>query len=202
VPDATPNKPIVSASPPAKPTDGKPPLAKLSTIIRKAEGRRPDRTRGGRRMAHTPRHCGHPRGNVAQEAVKALTARYAGKNTVIQESVAKKLDELRAELSGQNPTPLEKLLVERVVATWLHLRHLEAQYGGKDCFPLALGNHYQKWISAAQKRFLAAIKGPCGNAKTRTAHPAGQHCEEAGECGGWDGHHRFRGSGSELRTHW
>ena len=67
-------------------------------------------------------------------------------------------EELRTELSGQNPTPLEKLLVERIVATWLHLHHLETLYASKDSFSLDLGVYYQKVISAAQKRYLAAIK--------------------------------------------
>jgi hypothetical protein len=98
-------------------------------------------------------------GNLAREAVELLVKKYAGNNAVVRESVTRKLEELRAELSGENPSPLEKLLVERVVATWFHLHQLEANYSGRSEMSLTLGMYYQKSISAAQRRYLAAIKG-------------------------------------------
>jgi hypothetical protein len=67
-------------------------------------------------------------------------------------------DLLRDELAGPNPTPLKRLLVERIVACWLHLHHLEAIYSGKESMSLDLGSYYQRSISSAQKRYLAAIK--------------------------------------------
>lgn len=87
-----------------------------------------------------------------------LVGKYAGKNLLVRESVTRKLDQMRAELGGANPSPLEKLLVERIVATWLHLTHLEVVYAGKDSMSLELGGYYQKAISAASKRHLAAVK--------------------------------------------
>jgi hypothetical protein len=98
-------------------------------------------------------------GNVAREALRALVASYAGENPVIREAVLCKLAEMRAELSGPSPTGLEKLLVERILATWLHLHHLESVYARKDSLTLSVGTYYQKSISAAQKRYLAAVKG-------------------------------------------
>lgn len=98
-------------------------------------------------------------GNLAKEAVRALVDAYAGNNLLVRESVTKKLAEMRAELAGPTPTALEALLVERVVATWLHLHHLEAVYAGKKEMSLALGTYYQKCMTAAQKRYLGAIKG-------------------------------------------
>jgi hypothetical protein len=88
-----------------------------------------------------------------------LVEKYAGTNGVIRESVNRKLEELRAELAGESPTPLERLLVERVVATWLHLHHLEMAYAGRTDLSIPLAGYYQKAISAAQMRYLAAIKG-------------------------------------------
>jgi hypothetical protein len=98
-------------------------------------------------------------GNVAREALRLLVNTYAGENPVIREAVICKLAEMRAELSGTNPTALEKLLVERVLATWLHLHHLESVYARKDSMTLAQGAYYQKSMTAAQKRYIGAIKG-------------------------------------------
>ncbi len=98
-------------------------------------------------------------GNLAREATRLLVQMYAPNSPVTREAVTRKLEEMRAELSGTNPTPPERLLVERIVATWLHLHHLEVLYAGKESMPLALGLYYQKCISAAQKRYLAAVKG-------------------------------------------
>jgi len=41
---------------------------------------------------------------------------------------------------------------------WLHLHHLEAIYSGKESMSLDLGSYYQRCITSAQKRYLAAIK--------------------------------------------
>ena len=46
-----------------------------------------------------------------------------------------------------------------MLATWLHLHQVELVYASKDSLTLPLGTYYQKVISAAQKRYLAAIKG-------------------------------------------
>lgn len=97
-------------------------------------------------------------GNVAQNAMDAIVRTYAGKNLLVQESVARKLEQMRAELGGENPSPLERLLVERIVATWLHLAHLEAVYAGKESMALELASYYQRAINAASKRHLSAIK--------------------------------------------
>ncbi|MBY0457717.1 MAG: hypothetical protein K2V38_10295 [Gemmataceae bacterium] len=98
-------------------------------------------------------------GNLAREAMERLVAAWSGNSPVTREATLRKLDELRAELSGPNPSALEKLLVERVVATWLHLYHLEGGYASKESMSLSVGLYYQKCLTAAQKRYLAALKG-------------------------------------------
>jgi hypothetical protein len=97
-------------------------------------------------------------GNLASQALLTLIEKFSGKNLLFKESLRRKLELLRAEVAGPNPTPLECLLVERVVATWLHLHHLEMIYAGKESMGLQLGAYYQHSISSAQKRYLAAIK--------------------------------------------
>ena len=95
-------------------------------------------------------------GNPASEALRVLLGRHTS-NPVIREATERKLDQLRAELLGPSPTPLERLLVERVVATWLYLHHVEMAFAGKETYTLPQGAYYQAAISAAQRRHLAAV---------------------------------------------
>jgi hypothetical protein len=97
-------------------------------------------------------------GNLASHAEKSLVRVCYGDNLLAKEGLTRKLDSLRADLAGANPTPLERLLVERVVAGWLQLSHLEATYYGKESMPLDLAMHYQRCLTLAEKRYLVAIK--------------------------------------------
>jgi hypothetical protein len=97
-------------------------------------------------------------GDLAKRAQLTLIYKFSGQNLLIREALTRKLDLLRAELTGPNPTPLERLLVERIVTCWLHLHHLEQLYAQKDSLSLGQGSYYERSISSAQKRFLAAIK--------------------------------------------
>jgi hypothetical protein len=97
-------------------------------------------------------------GDLAREAELTLIGKFSGKNLLFKESLTRKLELLRGELAGASPTPLERLLVDRVVTCWLHLHHLEVIYAGKEGMSLELGSYYQRSLSASQKRYLAAIK--------------------------------------------
>ena len=99
-------------------------------------------------------HCG----NLAAHVEDTLVGKLAGQDLAVREGLRRKLASLRAELGGPAPTPLERLLVERIVACWLHLHHLETNYVGMDKMPLELATYYQRSLSAAQKRYLSAIK--------------------------------------------
>jgi hypothetical protein len=46
----------------------------------------------------------------------------AGTDLVAQEVLAQQLQVLKNELGGSNPTPLEQLLVERIVVCWLQIQ--------------------------------------------------------------------------------
>jgi hypothetical protein len=99
--------------------------------------------------------CG---GDLARLSQRTLIAKFSGKNLAFREALLRKLDVLRAELAGPEPTPVERLLAERVVSCWLHLHHLEQIYSQKDSMSLELGDYYQRSIDRAHKRCLAAVK--------------------------------------------
>jgi hypothetical protein len=97
-------------------------------------------------------------GDLARLAQQTLVDKFTGQNLLFQETLRCKLDLLRAELSGSNPTPLERLLVERVISCWLYLHHVEMRCCPKESTSLAVGSYLERSLSAAQKRYLAAIK--------------------------------------------
>ena len=97
-------------------------------------------------------------GNVAKHAENALIRKYAAKDLAVSEGLRQKLEAMRSELAGPNPSPLESLLAERIATCWLHVYHLEMIYASKDSMSLELGTYYQKSIDSAHKRYLSAIK--------------------------------------------
>ena len=60
--------------------------------------------------------CG---GNLTLQVERSLIEAAAGKNLAFREALGPKLDRMRAELAGPSPTPVERLLVERIVTCWL-----------------------------------------------------------------------------------
>src|SRR5262249_3210086 len=111
-----------------------------------------------RELLKHPEAVALPGGDLARQAQLTLIDKFSGKNLLLKESLTRKLELLGAELAGSNPTPVERLLVERIVTCWLHLHHLEMIYAGKDSLSLELGGYYQRSLDRAQKRYLAAIK--------------------------------------------
>jgi hypothetical protein len=73
----------------------------------------------------------------------------------------RQLKAMREEVAGEDPSPLERLLVERVVATWLQIQLFEALYGYNMFENLTTrhgGDYYQKHLDRAYRRHLSAIR--------------------------------------------
>jgi hypothetical protein len=98
-------------------------------------------------------------GELAEMAEIAFVKAMAGDNLVFREATVRKLELLRADLLGPDPTPVERLLVERVVACWLQVQDAEiwyAQNAGKLTMPQ--GDYHQRRMDATNRRYLAALK--------------------------------------------
>ena len=81
-----------------------------------------------------------------------------------EEALKVRLSHMRAEVAGANPTPLEVLLTERVVASWLLLEILEAFVSlqlsrgvQKHVSPTYL-HQMAKLLESVQRRYLASIQ--------------------------------------------
>jgi hypothetical protein len=97
-------------------------------------------------------------GDLAREAERSFIRAIAGDNLMSKEAVTRKLDLLRTELAGANPTPVERLLVERVVACWLQVQDADIRYARAKNLPMEWGDHYQRRMDRAHQRYVSALK--------------------------------------------
>jgi hypothetical protein len=97
-------------------------------------------------------------GDLARQAELSLINAAAGKNLLFKESITRKLELLRAELAGPNPTPVERLLVERVVGCWLQVQDADVRYAQAKELTIPWGEYYQRRMDRAHKRYLSAIR--------------------------------------------
>jgi hypothetical protein len=111
-----------------------------------------------RKLLENPATVDQFGGDLARQAALSLIEGAAGENLAFKEALTRKLDLLRAELSGPNPTPLERLLVERVVACWLQVQDADVRYAQRKNLSLEWGDYYQRRMDRAHKRYLSAIK--------------------------------------------
>jgi hypothetical protein len=99
-------------------------------------------------------------GDLARTARDSLIRCLAGeKNAAMQEVYDRKLTAMQQELAGPTTSPLERLLVERIVLCWLHLYYAEALYAqNMQDLSLRQAAFYQQRLSKAQARYLSAIR--------------------------------------------
>ncbi len=64
--------------------------------------------------------------DVGRKAQHSLIGTVAGGDPLTEYALSGRLDMMREEVAGENPTPLESLLTERVVACWILVELFEA----------------------------------------------------------------------------
>ena len=75
-----------------------------------------------------------------------------------KELIRCQLEAMREQIAGNNSPPLERLLSERVVLTWLELQLFEALYAkNMPKLTIAQAEHHQKRLDRAHRRHLSAI---------------------------------------------
>ena len=97
-------------------------------------------------------------GDLARQAEQALIRAATGEDVVFREALIRKLDLMRADLAGPVPAPLDRLLVDRVVACWLQLHYADAMYAQARGATLPQDAAAQRRQNAAQTRYLQAVR--------------------------------------------
>jgi hypothetical protein len=133
-------------------------LEKLHAVVRRAQAG--DRTALPDLRKALDEHPGYfdHAGDLALMAQHTWLDLLSGTDLFIRETVERKLQEMRVELAGANPSPLEMLLVERIVACWLQLNHSDTVFAGNQSSPEAVRKELMKRQESAQRRYVDAIK--------------------------------------------
>jgi hypothetical protein len=102
---------------------------------------------------------------IARRAEWMLVKTISVGRPLMEEALPERMDQMRSEIAGENPTPLEVLLTERVVAGWLLVEVLEgliaAQYQRDVKAHRVPPTHIiqqSRILESATRRYLAAIR--------------------------------------------
>jgi len=90
----------------------------------------------------------------------------AANDPLTEEALVARLDLIRAEVAGPEPSPLEVLLTERICSLWLLIEVLEmlvsvqlsADLPREHHLPTSYLQHIFKWQESANRRFLSAMR--------------------------------------------
>ena len=96
-------------------------------------------------------------GDLGHEATVQLLSQVASDDPVWKVGLVEHLKELMAELLGENPSVLEKLLVRRVVNGWIVVHRLELEYSSLASNMVDTRDCLDKAISRAQRRYTESI---------------------------------------------
>jgi hypothetical protein len=146
--------------------DAKGRLTELRTVSEKAEaGDRYARKRLRRLVRSSSPEIIAQASDVAGSAAWMLIKTISAGEPLMQEALQERMHQMRAEIAGENPTPLEVLLTERVVAGWLLVEVLEslisAQYQRDvTTYRVPPGHIIQqsRILESATRRYLAAVR--------------------------------------------
>jgi hypothetical protein len=97
-------------------------------------------------------------GDLDRIAVRSWIALLAGQDPLSAETIQRKAEHLRAELEGDKPTPLERLLVRQVVVCWLEMTHAQMQMAAPGKTTPGQAGYNLRRTESTQRKYLAAIK--------------------------------------------
>ena len=135
--------------------------------------------------------------DVARRGQRVLAETIAGGEPLMEEALCAKLDLMRAEVAGENPTALEALLAERLVSSWLLVEVLEALMNaqlkrGKDTprVPPSYLKFIITWLESAHRRHLSSIRELARVRKLQSHIPGVQFNTQVNITPGTDGQRR------------
>jgi hypothetical protein len=119
--------------------------------------------------------------DFARRGQRILAETMAVGEPLMEEAISRRLDLLRAEGAGEDPTPLEVLLTERIVSAWLVVEVLEALLNaqlktgeGNPRTPPSYLKFIIGWLESYQRRYLAAIKALAQVRRLQSGMPSSQ----------------------------
>jgi len=156
-------------------------MAELQGLSEKAEAGDPEARKELRRLVRTssPEIIGRA-SDIARRAEWMLIKTISADEPLMEEAVEARMQHMRAEIAGENPTPLEVLLTERIVACWMLVElfdMLMAAQLNKDNerrTSISYTLKMLKWQESANRRYFAAIRELARVRKLEAGTPAVQ----------------------------
>jgi hypothetical protein len=96
-------------------------------------------------------------GDLGKATEWAVLTQLSGENLLFQDGLQEKVQALRQDLEGPDPSPLERLLIDRIVCCWLFTQFNELKTVVGNPSPKQR-EHYERSSNRATRRFLAACK--------------------------------------------
>lgn len=97
--------------------------------------------------------------DLARDVERSIVKKLAGDDVFSQEAIPRNLKAMRQEIAGQSPSPLERLLAERIALCWLELQYFEAIYAQNlGNLSITQSDYHQRRIDKAHRRYLSSIK--------------------------------------------
>lgn len=158
-------------------------LTELEGLSQKAEAGDREARRELRRLVRssTPEVIGRA-SDIGRRASRMLARTAAAGDPLTEEALYARMDAMRAEIAGEEPTPLEALLTERVVSLWMLTALLEvliaSQYQreiGDKRVPPSYLIQQTRILEGATRRYLAAIRELARVRKLQANTPAVQY---------------------------
>jgi hypothetical protein len=103
---------------------------------------------------HVWRHLG----DLARVARQAWITLIAKDSILAAEAVKRQLDEFAADLVGDDPGPIDRLLADQILASWLEVNHLHAVVADTKGGNATTQKLLLQRLESAQRRHLAAMK--------------------------------------------
>jgi len=90
----------------------------------------------------------------------SLLSLLTGDNAVAHDALDYEMQAMQRELLGTFPSPLEKLLVERICSCYLQVQYAESIYAqkAKGSISFTHGDYLQRQVDRANQRYAAAIR--------------------------------------------
>lgn len=133
------------------------PIAKLRQLVARAKHGDEQAIVGIRRILDEHPQIWQSVGDLASHCEMLLINVIADGNEMVAESLKREIARLKAELTEGEPSPLEKLTLQRVVAAWLHAQHVDRLTLAAD----AVGSKSAAWgkrQESAERKFQVALK--------------------------------------------
>ena len=96
-------------------------------------------------------------GNLAAHAKEAWIRLISADDLALRESTSRKAEDLSRELAGPHPSPIERLLAERVILCWLQVHHADSLAAQAFTKSTKVADFWSKRQASAHRRYLTSL---------------------------------------------